>query len=476
MKTLLSATLLALLAAFAPATTRAEEAEPDAAEANRARNLETVARAYEADRAAHAGNPDMLVRRGLLANRKDRSIRLWGEGIALDPQAPVEFVLVGERSGHGYEALACSFAAPGDLHDALVFIGLEPGLPFNPRALRFWPKGERVFMTFRWTPASIAGEPEPAPVSYPVESLVYHTDLRAPLPAAGLVFTGSRRVPPPGSDETNLVYAADAYEPHSLASLFNSSESVLDVPRLATQGEVYSRQLPNRDRPMRQGALLEIAIRPEYADGRRRVLDLTLRADAPADPPGPPTYTLAGPDGAERLRTLDPFQVVAHAAELVENGRDPFVTLEPGDRLTLKQVRELCGVLASAEGEHGLRMEPPPPGLPYYRAFLPDERFRRREDRIAQPRELRFSEVEGALTVVLTELEESWPEDAERPTVTATDHAIGSPAALATALASLKRGLPVILIYAPDSLLFGRLRPYLEAALPACPTLYVFTE
>ena len=55
-----------------------------------------------------------------------------------------EFFIIGEQSGHGYEAVAVSFASAADIVDGLVFIGMERGRPVDFEKLCLWPKGERV--------------------------------------------------------------------------------------------------------------------------------------------------------------------------------------------------------------------------------------------------------------------------------------------------------------------------------------------
>lgn len=460
-----------LLALRPPA--HGQDTDGQAGQKDRGANLALVEQSYAADLAAHGTNADMRVRRGLLADRRARRVRVWAEGIALRPGEPAEFFLISEKSGHGYEALAVSFARPSDIHEALEFIGVPPGQPANPGRHRFWPKGERVMVTFKWSPPSIAGEPDPPPVEVPAERLVKSLTLGGPLPVTGFVFTGSRRVPHP-QIETQTVYAADMFEPNSIMSDYNDSDTVLDVPRLAQQSDVYSTQVPSLEPAMRQGGLIEVTMRPEYADGRRRVLDLRLDADA-----GGGTgivFTVADTNGTVRLKTADAGALLELFTGTVKGGQDPFVTFAPGDGLTIRQAREVCAVLAAMEGESGIRMEPPPPGLPFFRAFLPEERFRRREDRPAQPRELRFSTGTNGLQAVLVDITENWPEDAETPTLEVAEHPVASPSDLMARLAVMKKGLPVMLIFAPAALPFGAIRPYVEALLPRHSTLYVFPE
>ena len=55
------------------------EPETNAAPSPRERNLETVRTSYTSNSAKYAGNPDFLVKPGLLANRKDRWVKVDAE-------------------------------------------------------------------------------------------------------------------------------------------------------------------------------------------------------------------------------------------------------------------------------------------------------------------------------------------------------------------------------------------------------------
>ena len=95
-------------------------------------------------------------------------------------------MIIDQDSSHGYEAMLWSFAAPSAVHRALVFIGMKPGAPRDPNALRFTPKGERVNVSIL-----IDGKPTP------IEHLILDTQTGKTLPEEGWVFTGSRLIKDP---------------------------------------------------------------------------------------------------------------------------------------------------------------------------------------------------------------------------------------------------------------------------------------
>ena len=190
-------------------------------------------------------NQDLFVRPGLVADRAARSVRVYGESVRLNPGDPVEFALIAETSGKDYEAQAVSFALPSAVHEALEFIGLKPGAPVDATALRFWPRGERVKVTIEVLATNGA-----ATALGRAESTVVDTRTGKPLPEAGFVFCGSRwtTATEDAGSSTDRVYAADVFSPNSIISVYNERNSVLDVPRRAAQGEVYTFQVPNPER------------------------------------------------------------------------------------------------------------------------------------------------------------------------------------------------------------------------------------
>ncbi|MFZ2410063.1 MAG: YdjY domain-containing protein, partial [Candidatus Methanoperedens sp.] len=238
------------------------EYDPDLA--IRARNKAAVDQILKENTEKYKNNPDMLVLPGLIADRKAQKVTLLAEATGLTKGSPVEFFLVSETSGHGYESLAVSFAMPGNLQKSLEFIGMKPGRTADAGKCAFWPKGERVIVTFK------SKDPEQKDGSTRIETLVLDSRSQKPLPECGLVFTGSPLIQSPEKPGTN-VFASDAREPGSLASTYNALETVLDVPFSWAQKTVYGNILANHSNTLKTGSLLEITFEPEYKDGKKRV-------------------------------------------------------------------------------------------------------------------------------------------------------------------------------------------------------------
>jgi hypothetical protein len=425
---------------------------------------------------AYARDTNLLVRPGLLAHRTERWVRLWAEATALAGDTPIEFFLIAENSGHDYETVAVSFAQPSDVHAALEFIGVKPGHPVDADRLRFWPRGERVHLTFEWSAGNV-------PQRARAEELIVDKRTGRPLPRKGLVFTGSYPLPSSVAGR-GAGYAADERGPNAIAANYNEPTIVLDVPWQAGQSEVYGRQIANPAWVFTTGQLVQVTLAPEYRDGRARVRPLTLSVEPPTGAtnaaPAGPRYRLADEATGRPLAAKDDAPALLAAMERIASaGQDPYVTVRFADALPLTAVRAACQFIASIEGENGIRIESPPAGHPYYRAFLPNESFRTRTERPSQPWELHLTNAapDGAGLGYLTQLEAEWTETNEAPVVTARDIPVATVADLRAQLARRQEvGMRVVLIYAPASLRYGAVRAVIAALIDTHPTVYVFLE
>jgi hypothetical protein len=440
--------------------------------AARPANTNQVDRLFQTRSQQHKDNPDVRVRRGLVADRKVRKVTIDAEATGLSPKGnPPEFFLVAENSGHAYEALLVSFAKAGDVQEALEFIGMKPGRPVDFTAFRFWPKGERV----------LASVMAPGPDGTPrrMETLLAQESTRLPLPLTGLVFTGSPLIP---DEAGGTAHAADLREPNSIAASYNEPSSVLDVPRSAPQAQVYNTVGVNPDTVYPEGQLLSVTLEPEYRDGRLRVLDLHLTATAKEGTAGTNLENvvcqLTGPDGQARTPKPVPLdKVVPIFATDCQNGQDPFVTVTFDPGLALRAVRDACAVLLAMEQDQGIRLEPPAEGQLFCKAFTPNEAFRDRSARQVQPWELHFTATpEGKTKAVLTQIEETYPEGSRTATLKVTDFPVADGSALRAKLDERGPGLPVVLVFAPSSLPYGRLMEFLVPVLKTHPIIHVYLE
>ena len=435
-------------------------------------NQRKAAECYARDSKAYGSNTNFLVRPGLLADRSARRVVIHAESIHLQAGSPAEFLLIDESSGKDYEALAVSFAKPSAVHEALVFIGLPPGIGVDPSKFRFWPKGERVRIEFRYE-----GKTPGDPLSPPIQAgqLVIDTRTGKTLPDTGFVFTGSSWVTLPGQPASNRAYAADTFSPNSIVAVYNEPVTVLDVPRRAAQHEVYSYQVPNPDTPIPSARFTEVTLTPDNMDGRLRVCDLTLnlKPHMTALPGGAPLLYVLREQDRQLTTNTSPEGLLAALADLTGHQRDAFVKVVPDDELPLAALRGAAALIDTLDSSQSMRVEPPPAGHPYYRCFLPDDKHRERAGRPVQPWELYLGKSAGAPTGELVLVEEDWQGGDSKPTYRETRFSAPTPEILAHRLK--REDVPsVVLVFAPSDLRYGEFRKFVAPILERGMILYVF--
>jgi len=379
------------------ATATAEHAT-DSAEhlANRKRAEEK----YRDDLVEFRDNPDVLVLPGVLANRRDRWVRVAAETTGLEKGSPVEFILIAQNSSKAYESAAVAFALPHHVQEALEFLGVPPGRPaaVGITSLPTWSKGERIIVEIeRGGTDSATGEPG----RFRAESLVVNTREGGTMPEDGFVF-----VRPPGAasghGKEDPLYAAGGADPGAVIAAYNEPTTVLDVPRRVAQTAAYSSFVPNPQLLLPAYAPLTFVLRPEAPLGRPRVADLKLTvAGGESGAFEDLTYQVEALPGlplptGERLADL-----LAFFGTLTDSGRDPFVRIGFAADLPLSAVTKVCRIIATIDTARGIRVEPPEEGQLFYHAFLPNEEWRDPKRRFVEPLELRLERVDGHLTGTL---------------------------------------------------------------------------
>lgn len=428
---------------------------------------------YEANLKACKGNPDKLVLPGLVADRKARSVEVLVESTGLRAEEAVEFLLVDQASSHGYEALLWSFAKPSDVHRALEFIGLKPAAPRNPAVPRLWSDGDRVTLEIN----------DGGNEAFPIERLILDKETGRTLPEEGFVFAGSMMVPPPDGKGAAR-YAADVYDPRSVASIYNEPAALLDVPREASQGELYGRQVVNPEAATDGGTVLTVVMKPADPDGRARPRQLRLSLDCAA--PTGLVCRLSEPGGAVLGEASSITPVLEKLAALRKDAAAPGIELSFAEAVPVRDVGKTCMVMAMVESMGMAGVKPPAAGELYYRAFVPDKRWMKPEGRPSQPWELHLRRGgDGRATGELVLHQEVLRDGQTEPVYERTTSAVSTPAAVrakldADAQERRKTGaspLPaVLLVYAPGAMRYGEVAAFVRPVLDTHGTVYVFVE
>jgi hypothetical protein len=445
-------------------------------------NKSLAANRYASALQAHKGQPDILVLPGLVADRAQRRVEVWVERSAVARNEPCEFLLVSERSDHTYETLLIAFAKPSDVQRALEFLGAKPGEPFDPASLRSWPKGESFTIRL-----SRDGQPP-----RPVESLLLDRRTGRALPEGRFMFTGSRRMAV--REGAAPTYAADAVQPMSIMSLFNTADSVLQVPHRAPKDIVYQNTVIHPEAILEDEGLLTLTIEPASPPGQKRAQELELEVSATGDAAGAP------PSDAELMETLR-VQLKEPGAILLERSSLPalldrlrlldrqkhdfFLTIRFDDSLRLGYARVMAGVLALIDSDRGVRIEPPPAGQLHYRAFTPDRNLLDRNARIFHPLELVVSEQEGSVSGKLVFVAPAPQREGSRSELEFTEAPAPQPAELRRHVEAESRRMqereqgarpPVLMVFAPSTMAYGKLTGFLAPLLPTHRTIHLFLD
>lgn len=420
----------------------------------------------------------------LRVDKAARMITFTATATGLAAGEAAEFILVRKDSAKDYEAMALTTVPPSVIDAALRGLGMVPGRAggMSDDGIPLWPKGERVLVSY------IKGTPEELPKEgwTPVEHLVVDEETGKPLVARGFVFTGSKQLPDPeqpdGEGET--VYAADVYGPQSVIALYNEPRAVMEPPLQALQGDVYARFLPNPDLDLAEGDLLTVCMKPEYPGDRDRVLDLSLTM-APAEGKerdfrqqqywlrkrpaggGVEDGVVAGP----RLAAVLNYFGVAR-----EDGRDPFVTIRFDEALPVSTVVDFCRLVDTLDVPPGIRVEPPPQGQIYYRAFAPNPAWGDRDQRVTQPYELELEIKDGEPRGLLRYLKPVWEAGSTKHTLEISETPVKTARELAEAVRRRKPGMEALFVETPGNMTYGALLDFTRQARQVYPTVFVFTR
>lgn len=442
--------------AFGPKPARAKEAKAQ----------------YEANLAASKGKPDMLVLPGLLANRKTRTVEVLVEATGLRADDVAEFLLVGHESSHGYEALLWSYAKPGDVHSALKFIGLRPGAPRNPLMPMLSRGGDRVTLTVRDGKGN----------TFPIECLICDKQTDKTLPEEGFVFSGSMMIPPSGTNR-EARFVADVDELRSVASIYNEPTAVLDVPRRASQGDVYGNQVVNPEFAVAGGTLQTVVMTPAPSDGRPPARNLRLAIE---DVQGTNGIAFRLTEKEKSLcKEATIASVVEYLATLRKEGVVPCLELSLSETVSITDVCKACALIAMMETLEIVVVDPPASGQLYYRAFVPDKAWLEPEGRLCQPWEIYLSRSDGKVTGQMVWLESVWPDDGSKPTFKRHAYKVADAQAVRARLttdaqerqAAGRTALPgVLLVFVEPGMTYGELMTFIRPVLGTHGTVYVFLQ
>ena len=411
------------------------------------------------------GAPYLRIADGVVADASNRVVYVWAWSSHMGPGEPVEFFLSSIRGGRQYESSFVTDARPSDVDAALRHIGLTPGWPFDMAGKQLWPKGDRVRVEVLRAGADGAVQ---APVR--IEASCTDHIKEGPAGPYSHVFVGSARVPDP-ADPSRMVYAADEFDPVSISSNFNLVNTVLDLPERRAKTAVYGQMTlahPPLAKPF-QNVIVTLRPDPDFPPGSIPTLRLAVGGE-----PGRIALSVTGP-AAPVEGSLDELARLLTAAKNGARLAHLSLDLLKGNTLTVAQVASVAARLQQAEEEGLVRIDPPPAGQLYYRAWIPDPTLLERKGRTIQPWEahLTFGAQGGAGHLVM--IEETWREDAIEPDLHETRVPLDGPDALVEKARGMADAKPaVLLVFVPADTSAAAVLGFLLKVEPLFPVIYVF--
>jgi len=392
----------------------------------------------------------------VIADLQQKEVLVWGQHTGMNVGDPLEFFVISEMSGHDYESLMISYAAPSDIHRALEKIGLQPGTPVHPDAYEFWPRGDRVSATILWKP-----EGEKAPVEMAVEKTAIENEkVMKPEP---WVFTGAPTLPS-RVNEGETVYGADEFSPNSIASTFNLRNTVFDLPRQGSKTQTYGTFLRNPQLKAPDGTPMILRLRPAVKGTYPEALDFSLHLSA-----GNPEVKIEG-DNAPEAENLEELG----AALNQRLNQEHFLRVVFDESLTLTDLSTLARKIQLIEQHvNTVRVSPPRPGRLYYQAFIPDPAYRNRAKRPSQPIELHLREINGNWSATVMELTEVWNEG-RTPDIVEKRVDVSTPADWQAYLKKREEKNPVLFLYAAGDTPHSTLLEWVSPVLEQFPIIFVY--
>ena len=378
---------------------------------------------------------------GVAVDVPAHTVRILAEATGLGPADTAEFFAIGPLSDRSYESFFVTVASPSAIADAIERAGVPRGVPPDIAGARLWPCGEKL--TLSATPVSTnapGGSRSCATVLAFADLLndVAEKEEGAILHAPG-IYTGGAR------DASGAVVAATNI-PCAVFALYSHTPSLLQLNGQFDQSTVYGRFHAKKAYPA--GSLFELTLR---WDGRTAVLrrDVALTVS-----------TLK-----EKLTALR-ADAAAH---------DLFVRLSFGEGTTVGEAAEIAGALSLVDGK-GLKMDGPPPGQFFFRAFLPDPAWRARPGRMFQPFEVHVA-ADGAKKFIF--VEEDWSGEGLDPVLKPHETPFAEWSEIPGLIARTgDQGakINVMFLFAPQATPVAALTPVVSALGDRIGTYYIFGE
>lgn len=414
-------------------------------------------------------NSELAVERGIAVDIKKKEIVLDAITTEITEKGISEFAIISLNSGHDYEALFKVYATPTAICKAVESLGTKRGRPVDYSSLSFWSKGEHFTITVRYNG-----------VERPLTDYIFNAEKNQIMDPITFIYLGAKWNK---SDDGKEVFAGDSEGPGSIVSMYNEPLSVFDIPKSAPQGQAYEKSLVSKNVIGKEGEKVEIIIRPEERPAsalpRNNDINLLLTKDG---------VIINAAEAA-----ISPIDFVKYLNEKKNLKQDTYAQINYSSDVSLTDIASFSTLLDSLEVKELIKVESPKEQI-YYKAFLPQDGWLKRSDRLAQPLELHLTKQNDVLTKTLIAIKEIWPDNSEsiNPILEPKVYDISNPDTIKDVIIQAeawKRDLTIddsvfknfiatgqapILVFAPVDLTFNELRMQLEPFRATHKNVFVF--
>ena len=367
------------------------------------------------------------------------------EATGLHQGDTVEFFACGPLSDRAYETLFMSMAKPDDIAAAIESLGVPRGVPTSYDLARLWPEGERLGIKVR----PLGGE------ALELTAVLKDVSPEGGVLDGGIVYTGGER-----AADGSLVAATNI--PCAVLAMYNHSPSFLQLPASLDQSSVYGRLQAERE--FKPGDLVEISLERISPDRVREFV-------CSVSPSGCRILDAKG----SVLKSGTFSETAEYVRKESDKGIDIYLRLAFSPDTTIAFARACAGLFAGFDGKVA-KLNGFEKGQYFAKAFLPDESWRNRKQRVAQPFEI-YPAGKGAGKFVF--VEEYWDKNSESidPELRPHEHEYKNKDELLKLIAETgKQGdkMYTAFVFLPSGSTVGPALEALDALRPRITCFYVF--
>ncbi len=368
------------------------------------------------------------------ANKKQIHLLVEATGVPKGYEA--EYLLIGKLSDRAYESFAITWANPSDITQAMTTLGVPIGQHADSTKGLSVARGERFTLSFKHLDGKV------------LTDWVVLSDPRTQKSfEVGFPWVGGGQT-------------IDMTMPASIVPGYTERISLFGLPYHAEKGQAYGSIRVNQSFEMGTPLIATLTWQ-QLPSGKPRVCQVPLALTP---------KTLSAPD-----------ELLLQLKQLSQAQQDTFIQVDFADDLTIRQAKGLAQVLIATQKQSDFHFDQPNLGNPFIRAFLPQESWRSRQDRLFQPWEVRIAPAEKGCgyRYTLTHIQEDWSGENIDPRLVAKDYPFTSWQELLTLTQAIHKEsfkMDTVLFFVPADLPVGELKRALRVIQQSLPVIWIFTD